>query len=837
MKKKIISFVVLMAMFSCRLIQAQNATVHLGAMAEKIPVAGVSTLELDVRVAVTEGSGYLLGLAMEQLYTGLFVPPGQHYRATDVKDIEIRYRWAIRKLPVFEYKNFKTMERNRYGDLAEVTRRRPVKQIGTRDDKYLVRDDNGDVVKIYHRPGGYDYSAPTGPAYYWSGVLGLNGMSLYALMQAGVPSETDPLSMTIKTLRAHLKEYGLPDRTWDVAWLTVAFSNLPKGDKELENLKLRLANKLLLGQVEAGDGKGLWGPICVNPSIVSAMMTYEQRRFSRSLSKIKADLKKDPEKKSTQRKLAKLDAEQNEFSDQYAYYTQIWTAANPQLIYVNLGDRDDVTNWIIVQGMPHFLYGESLADLESTRLVLFALNEARRNGCLPERTLMPKDSMTGRDLLPPLQSRVIIQNAVRAMSRLSARDGLWSEGNVCAAVKAFDSFGFVGLPVKAGDLPKLTSESTIDSTLNGYAASRLASILGSGTVPRNQLAGTTRLLTKRIPELLAESPKGNTDKARQPYRLALALANIPSPSPAVSTALVDYLLDARGKTKVPWGIKRAYADGVSSLKNHTDASLKRSYDAIRLRSPEWYPEFNDEAKTKVRQYRIRHYWRKMQDNVFRTAGAVIYLANAAQAPAVGEWTWTGTPQKDVALPRVLHSLTSGAKLKKPLAHMFVDADLSNLTPDIPILYISGSGTFSPDDKAMAKLTDYLAGSGFLVSFASASVPGLTFLDGVEKMVLKASPGATVEQFALAGGRVKLQAIVREDGTVAMVSFPVGNSAAVSGGSRPVMPGAIALSLMVEVFKTRLGPERLSEQPMVDLTRLSEIQQSILDAPVGDSKNK
>jgi len=38
------------------------------------------------------------------------------------------------------------------------------------------------------------------------------------------------------------------------------------------------------------------------------------------------------------------------------------------------------------------------------------------------------------------------------------------------------------------------------------------------------------LLTKSIPELLAEKPKANTDKARQPYRLALALANIPSPS-------------------------------------------------------------------------------------------------------------------------------------------------------------------------------------------------------------------------------------------------------------------------------------------------------------------
>jgi len=48
---------------------------------------------------------------MKQIYAGLFLPPGQSYRATDVKDIEIRYQWTVRKLPVFKYKEFKSTER------------------------------------------------------------------------------------------------------------------------------------------------------------------------------------------------------------------------------------------------------------------------------------------------------------------------------------------------------------------------------------------------------------------------------------------------------------------------------------------------------------------------------------------------------------------------------------------------------------------------------------------------------------------------------------------------------------------------------------------------------
>lgn len=47
--------------FICGVMQAQETTAPLGAMATNIPVAGASTMELDIRFAVTKGAGHLLG--------------------------------------------------------------------------------------------------------------------------------------------------------------------------------------------------------------------------------------------------------------------------------------------------------------------------------------------------------------------------------------------------------------------------------------------------------------------------------------------------------------------------------------------------------------------------------------------------------------------------------------------------------------------------------------------------------------------------------------------------------------------------------------------------------
>ena len=72
---------------------------------------------------------------------------------------------------------------------------------------------------------------------------------------------------TAQRLADYLDAYGLPDRTWDLAWLTVAFANLPQTVELNKTLTERMVRKLLLGQVTEGPGAGLWGPVAINPNV------------------------------------------------------------------------------------------------------------------------------------------------------------------------------------------------------------------------------------------------------------------------------------------------------------------------------------------------------------------------------------------------------------------------------------------------------------------------------------------------------------------------------------------------------------------------------------------
>ena len=65
-------------------------------------------------------------------------------------------------------------------------------------------------------------------------------------------------------------------------------------------------------------------------------------------------------------------------------------------------------------------------------------------------------------------------------------------------------------------------------------------------------------------------------------------------------------------------------------------------------------------------------------------------------------------------------MNQSAEEAAPLTLTRVASDLSNLSQDLPMLYVSGQGSFSPDAASMSRLGDYLSGGGLLVSFGTGS---------------------------------------------------------------------------------------------------------------------
>ena len=69
-----------------------------------------------------------------------------------------------------------------------------------------------------------------------------------------ISPEADPTVAKIaETLREIVINFGFPDTTYDLAWLTAAFSNLR--DEKFDHSRKWMINKVLDGQIVDGSGR------------------------------------------------------------------------------------------------------------------------------------------------------------------------------------------------------------------------------------------------------------------------------------------------------------------------------------------------------------------------------------------------------------------------------------------------------------------------------------------------------------------------------------------------------------------------------------------------------
>jgi len=348
------------------------------------------------------------------------------------------------------------------------------------------------------------------------GFVGNNAIVLLAMRKAGIPA-TDPEAAGLaRRLGDLVNTYGIPDTTWDVAWLGAALSHMP-GD-ELAELRERVLGKLLDGQVDSGEARGMWGPVCVNPRILAEIDGYETALEARMKAATDSGRQPDAKLLANRELLQTFKRVSARQGDRYAEVTQ------------NCDIKPDGAPPITVQGLPYSFYSQTFADLETTAYAIFALREAKRNGVLPERSWRPRGK-TARLTIASVKASFVLEQAVAALARAQKTDGSWNEHNVHQVRNEFDDRDCGRLPPEL--LLKLSSRGSPTTTAQGFTAIRdaitAADAKGRLTVDsyRTELERGSIAVRRRLDDLLrATAIPSAEEKSVAPWNTFFSLRDI-----------------------------------------------------------------------------------------------------------------------------------------------------------------------------------------------------------------------------------------------------------------------------------------------------------------------
>ena len=747
-----------------------------------------------------------------------FVPPERHRRVVGHKEVSVRYSRKTFEQPIYKYEyetykvvvNRKGNSEQAAGKLETVTRRRLVskKKVGTKEVTRTVRDKEGDIVKTERRP----IYGPGGADEHFPGFFGQNAMALYLCVKAGVPLDDDLMDATSHNVAYLAMGYGLPDRTWDLAWLTAAMVNMPKDDPVFREASERLVNKLLLGQIGEGDGEGLWGPVSVNPTVLRALVETEREFYEDEMRPWEQKLKENPDRDYYKEKLEEAKEIFKEYRDQYPWVTQLGfkfskvkarrTGVSPHGEYVyslQTGTGMDDGRGARIQGLPHYIYEEQLADLESTSVALFALREAADHGYLPAKTWVPV-SPEGEPLVPARGTKDIIRSAFNAVAARVNDNGTAGEGNLWVKIADFEGMAGVDRPYAEDRIDGL--DSGVDFTTTARACTALmdaAAMLGDAKgLNLEALNASRRTLSAMIEGFLKDDLRGmKVGGHTTPYEFVFLVSRavdcpVPlSPEQRNLWAWVsEYLLENRelqmprkeseGKDKK--GDEEEQAEGTEDEvaepqgivwlegRERTLVSSVREFVPEDLRQ-KMLEQGEDELEEKIKKkYEHRkRYWRahlaRLLDNkVVATCYAGNCLLSGMRPPIAAVWAWNGRSPRTGTIEPVVKRLAK--ENGTDLAHLVVNAAFPpNAATGVPLLLISGSGEFEvAEEGSLERLLAYLEAGGRLVVEAPANEQGIGFLKAAQQVVADGLPEAKVLRLPpMADGLPKVVAIRDADG--------------------------------------------------------------------------
>lgn len=438
---------------------------------------------------------------------GWILPPKRNKKKVGEKKVTARYRKETREVPVYEYETKEILVRSNddsggaAGAMVKKTIKIRGKQKGTKQVTRLVSDPNGPISKQVTRavygPGGHDS---------WVlGRLGTNAMATAVLLQTEVPGIEEAMEPSIEKMVELVEGYGMPDFTWDLAWLIVLFSE--SSDQNAQALVPEMVEKLMRGQWTSGEANGLWGPLAIQPEYLGYLYAkfWEQ---SQEYQKVKAKVGDDT-KPASIKKLNEATGALDAVKEELDAYTWFYRKADPSKYSATLEDE-----WEEKRGFrlpPQYPFQTQTADLESTWLALFAIRAAAEKDLIP----LPKREpvMAGGLRKPPTPNpKQVMVRAGAGITKHQHSSGAFPEMNFHTTVSAFDSVpGIRGVPMRKGlQLPRLENPVTLISTAQGLAGlSIIGDVLGPSAYRQygRSMLGAKKVLDQKIEEALSgESP-------------------------------------------------------------------------------------------------------------------------------------------------------------------------------------------------------------------------------------------------------------------------------------------------------------------------------------------
>jgi len=816
-------------------------------------------LNVAVRASLASGTEHLLSL-VESNYLYYAAPPKTTTARVVIgyekqETYSVRYRWQEYDQPIYKhiYEEYETFEVGGSHSVAarkmgKVKRQRVVgtKQVGTRKAKRLVADPKGGVVRSYTRNVGPIYKSKQG-AEYWSDHLpGDNALSLLALLKSGVPESDERLDKLARAVNDYVDYYGTSDLTWNVAWLAAALSNMH--GSRYDKARALAISRILDGQIFVGPARGMWGPVCINMAILPVLVQHETD-MGAELGRRKAELPKKLSKTKNPKKQEAYRLEIEQFEEYvkalerlYAPVTQQGLRFNSIQSWFRLRQNSWETDVRYTPGLPYYIYNQTLADLESTALALYAISEVAANGYLPEGTMVPDLSKGGKlggptgrrqaQVVKPQKPGGMLARGAAIVARLQQQDGGWNQCNMHQESRTFEAMGLPRLPPQ--EKPKaLPSARTRATSAQGYSClANAGKTVGMGKLfgkyGRNILAARKKVQEDAASYLDRKSedvlPEG---RILAPYDLYFAMLGVHrSVYPTVEDRrdlwlrfaheIVETQHDSgawESKPDAGWTVKDRRLHS-SSLWAWKPLSLKAKHDQAERAKPN---------NPKPKPFVLKNYWNgawygymagrhhhqteSFNREIVCTSLSMLFLADGVYPPIGGYIDMTGS----AAPPGVLDRLCLFLRKKHRISATSLKLTPKNIRSAIlgvPLVFVSGSDALA-DSSITYVLKTYLRNkegtliveSGTPNEMAAAQTKLKSLLLGSSIRSIPANQDFMADY---QGPRPDIKALFTKEGRLAAIFTSTWVPPA-QPGARPRRPVAYGQAVYLLVKKL-MGPE-------------------------------
>jgi hypothetical protein len=329
------------------------------------------------------------------------------------------------------------------------------KQVGTttKTVENLVPDPSG--TETIERPK--TVREPGGPAAWAPNLPGLNGMALYVLAKAGLAKHPATVKHAA-ALASHADQLkGLPDSTFDVAWMAAGFTALGPESPHAP-IAERLVGKLIDGQVREGKIDGLWGPVCANTAHFARLFNVNQKvreELDVNIPKLLATANPVQTKQivaTGEAMRALATAYERTHRDVFRAGMRLKELQGP----LGIAETDTVP------GVPFNTFQWLVTDLESTEAATFALAEAQRAGMLPAET--ERIAIKGKKVHPPSKTDAVLKAAAKRLAETLDEAGCPTGLVQVVANKSLDKTGFPVALVTTDDAPPTLFDAATAST-------------------------------------------------------------------------------------------------------------------------------------------------------------------------------------------------------------------------------------------------------------------------------------------------------------------------------------------------------------------------------------